>query len=57
MKHVFGYVNSSTALRATCRRREHLLPDEVARDLRAHGPYLVTADEIRYPHHLQTGCG
>src|SRR5438093_7485149 len=38
MDHVFGYVNFIDGSAGLAAERQHLLPDEVPRHLRAHGP-------------------
>ena len=54
MKHVFGYVNFIDASARDLPPAGNTFYQMKSRDTFAPmGPYLVTADEIRYPHHLQ----
>ena len=54
MKHVFGYVNFIDGSARDLPPAGNTFYQMKSRDTFAPmGPYLVTADEIRYPHHLQ----
>ena len=54
MKHVFGYVNFIDGSARDLPPPGNTFYQMKSRDTFAPmGPYLVTADEIRYPHHLQ----
>ena len=54
MKHVFGYVNFIDGSARDLPPTGNTFYQMKSRDSFAPmGPYLVTADEIRYPHHLQ----
>ncbi len=54
MKHVFGYVNFIDGSARDLPPAGNTFYQMKSRDSFAPmGPYLVTADEVRYPHHLQ----
>jgi len=54
MKHVFGYVNFIDGSARDLPPAGNTFYQMKSRDTFAPmGPYLVTADEVRYPHHLQ----